>query len=86
MAHEIGHLILGSNEHSEAGIMRDTWTTQQLTSGRSKDWMFLPAQSEQMRQARLLNSTTATAGIEDTNANPKTQTPNPTSQTLTPKS
>ncbi len=84
VAHEIGHLILGSNEHSDAGIMRDTWTMHQLTSAKAKDWLFLPAQSEQMRQARLLNSTTATAGLENTG--PKAQDPNPKSRTLTPKS
>ncbi len=80
LAHEIGHLILGSNEHSHAGIMREAWTAQQLISTRTQDWHFLPAQSEQMRQARLLNSATATAGVE----NLKPQTPNPKSQTAEP--
>jgi hypothetical protein len=62
MAHEIGHLILGSNEHSEAGIMRDTWTAQQITSNKPQDWLFLPRQSDRLREARLLNGggTTAT--------------------------
>ena len=54
IAHEIGHLILASNAHADAGIMRETWTAQQLTSSRAEDWLFLPGQSEQLRQARLL--------------------------------
>jgi hypothetical protein len=61
MAHEIGHLILGSNEHSEAGIMRDTWTAQQIISNRPQDWLFLPRQSDQLREARLLNGDGTTA-------------------------
>jgi hypothetical protein len=73
LAHEIGHLILGTNEHSHAGIMRETWTAQQLTSTRAQDWHFLPAQSEQMRQALLLNSAGANAALE----NHQPQIPNP---------
>lgn len=30
MAHEIGHLLLGSNSHSPTGIMRRHWDDQQL--------------------------------------------------------
>ena len=57
IAHEIGHLILASNTHADSGIMRETWTAQQLTSSRAEDWLFLPSQSEQLRQARLLQGT-----------------------------
>jgi hypothetical protein len=64
MAHEIGHLLLGSNEHSDAGIMRDGWTAQQVSSSRAQDWLFLPRQGERLRQARLLNgSGGATAAV-----------------------
>ena len=56
IAHEVGHLILGSNEHSETGLMREIWTEQQLAGGKPQDWLFLPSQSEQMRQARLLSA------------------------------
>ena len=64
IAHEIGHLILASNAHADSGIMRETWTAQQLTSSRPEDWLFLPGQSEQLRQARLLQGTgTNTAAV-----------------------
>jgi hypothetical protein len=53
IAHEIGHLILGSNQHSDAGIMREIWTVEQLLKNRGRDWVFLPAEGERMRQARL---------------------------------
>jgi hypothetical protein len=56
IAHEIGHLILGSNQHSDAGIMREIWTVEQLLKNRARDWVFLPAESERLRQARLLAS------------------------------
>lgn len=63
IAHEIGHLVLATNEHAEAGIMREIWTVQQLSTAKASDWLFLPDQSEQLRQARLLqgggSSTTA---------------------------
>lgn len=34
MAHEVAHLILGRNEHSETGLMCEIWTEQQLASGK----------------------------------------------------
>jgi hypothetical protein len=70
MAHEIGHLILGSNEHSAAGIMRDTWTAQQITSNRPQDWLFLPRQSERLREARLLNGGGTTVAVRKRGASP----------------
>jgi hypothetical protein len=57
IAHEIGHLILASNAHADAGLMRETWTVQQLMSPKPQDWLFLPSQSEQLRQARVLQGT-----------------------------
>ena len=77
IAHEIGHLILGSNEHSAQGIMREKWTSVQLTSSKPQDWQFLPSQSEQMRQARQLN---LSGGANVLRANPKSQTPHPKSR------
>jgi hypothetical protein len=32
MAHEIGHLLLGSNAHSHLGIMKPRWSTAELQS------------------------------------------------------
>lgn len=31
MAHELGHLLLGSNSHSPTGLMRANWRTKDLT-------------------------------------------------------
>lgn len=40
IAHEIGHQILGSNDHSPRGLMRETWTAEELTRNRPEDWQF----------------------------------------------
>jgi hypothetical protein len=82
LAHEIGHLILGSIDHSNDGIMREVWTSIELTSGRAQDWLFLPGQGEQMRQARLVNSAAPTAAVENArkpdDVSPDAHPPDPT--------
>lgn len=40
IAHEVGHQILGSNAHSARGLMRETWTAEELTRNRPEDWQF----------------------------------------------
>lgn len=49
MAHEIGHLLLGSNSHSDTGLMREMWTVRDLTRNRPDDWLFSHAQREELR-------------------------------------
>lgn len=44
IAHEIGHQVLGSNDHSARGLMRETWTPDELTRNRAEDWQFSTAQ------------------------------------------
>ena len=56
IAHEIGHLILGTNEHSATGLMREVWTVEQLVRNRSEDWQFSPAQTFELRSAWLAGS------------------------------
>lgn len=53
IAHEIGHLILGTNNHSESGLMREVWTVEQLLRNRPEDWQFSPAQTFELRSAWL---------------------------------
>ena len=50
MAHEIGHLLLGSNSHTETGLMREIWTLRDLTRNRPDDWLFSRVQREELRQ------------------------------------
>ena len=50
IAHEIGHLLTGSNTHSRQGLMRALWTTTELRRNLRRDWRFSWVQAETMRQ------------------------------------
>ena len=49
MAHEIGHLLLGTHSHSSIGIMRPFWSGQDLRLDASPYLVFTPDQSRQMK-------------------------------------
>jgi len=48
IAHEVGHLLLGTNNHGTAGIMRPIWTAKELQRRDASDWMFSPEESATM--------------------------------------
>jgi hypothetical protein len=48
-AHEIGHLLLGTNSHSTAGIMHAHWTAQELANAKLGSLVFLENESRRMR-------------------------------------
>jgi len=49
MAHEIGHLLLGSNSHAVNGIMRAHWQDSELRRMCMGTFLFLPEQEKRMR-------------------------------------
>ena len=49
VAHEIGHLLLGTNSHAASGIMRARWQTSELASARKGTLLFSDVESRQMR-------------------------------------
>ena len=49
MAHEVGHLLLGTTRHANRGLMRGTWTTDELRLDRPWDWMLLREDIVRMR-------------------------------------
>ncbi|OFW39264.1 MAG: hypothetical protein A3F70_11540 [Acidobacteria bacterium RIFCSPLOWO2_12_FULL_67_14] len=51
VAHEIGHLLLGTGGHSPAGVMRAIWSPQDLLSNRPGDWAFTPREAGQLQSA-----------------------------------
>ena len=51
VAHEIGHLLLNSPQHSSAGLMRALWSRLELQERRTGDWVFSNAEAETMRLA-----------------------------------
>jgi hypothetical protein len=40
IAHEIGHLLLASNEHATHGLMRAVWSFDEIRRDRAEDWRF----------------------------------------------
>jgi hypothetical protein len=53
IAHEIGHLLLRSNAHTQTGLMREVWTAEQVVRNRREDWTFSPDQNGDLRNARF---------------------------------
>ena len=49
MAHEIGHLLLGSNAHAISGIMRAHWESGELRRIAMGTLVFLPEQAKRMQ-------------------------------------
>jgi hypothetical protein len=52
IAHELGHLLLGSNGHARHGLMRSTWSSDELRRSRPADWTFTREDVEAMRRRR----------------------------------
>jgi len=64
ITHEVGHLLLGTLEHSETGLMRGAWNT---VGRRRSDWFFSAAEAARMRAglaARVLSAPTAIARVQ----------------------
>jgi hypothetical protein len=53
MAHEIGHLLLQSGEHSSEGIMRRNWSSTDFQSAAQSGLHFTAEQSRRMRDEVL---------------------------------
>lgn len=49
IAHEIGHLLLGSSVHPRQGLMRALWLHDELRGTRPAHWRFSPREAAQMR-------------------------------------
>lgn len=53
MAHEVGHVLLGTNAHSHVGIMRPNWQGQELRKVGMGAMLFTPEQGRSI-QTKLL--------------------------------
>jgi len=53
IAHELGHLLLGSGEHVDEGIMRSHWTRKDLHRDRQNLFLFTSEQAERIRTKGL---------------------------------
>jgi hypothetical protein len=61
-AHELGHLLIGSNAHAAAGLMRGSWSWLQIQRARPEDWVFSAADAATIR-LRLQRRQALTAGV-----------------------
>jgi hypothetical protein len=52
VAHEVGHLLLGSQDHAASGLMRGLWSTVTILENRHADWAFTREEGADM-SARL---------------------------------
>ncbi len=59
IAHEIGHLLLGSAEHPRLGLMRAFWSHDELRGLKPANWGFSSREAAQMRQTLRGTSRTA---------------------------
>jgi hypothetical protein len=50
IAHEIGHLLLGSADHARLGLMRALWSHDELRGAKPANWGFSAREAAQMRQ------------------------------------
>jgi hypothetical protein len=53
IAHELGHLLLGNNSHSTAGIMKARWTIRDLERTREASMSFLPVEAKEIHAGVL---------------------------------
>ena len=51
IAHEMGHLLLGSAEHPRLGLMRALWSHEEMRGRKQAYWGFSPREAARMRQA-----------------------------------
>jgi len=51
IAHEVGHLLLGTNHHGSAGLMRAVWSRSDLQRNDPADWLFTAGESLAMSRA-----------------------------------
>jgi hypothetical protein len=63
VAHEIGHLLLGTTEHAAYGLMRATWRADELRRALPLDWIFSGAEGAEMR--RRLSARVAEQPVEE---------------------
>jgi hypothetical protein len=50
IAHEIGHLLLGTNRHASRGLMRAYWSAEELRRAAASQWLFAGKERSQLRE------------------------------------
>jgi hypothetical protein len=63
IAHELGHLLLGTNGHSRAGIMQPRWEPNQVQQLMMGSLLFTPEQSKLMREEARTRMRASSEGL-----------------------
>jgi hypothetical protein len=50
IAHEMGHLLLGTSQHSKGGLMRALWSQDELRGLKTAHWQFSSREAAQLRR------------------------------------
>jgi hypothetical protein len=53
VAHELGHLLLGSNSHAVRGLMQSRWSSEQMRKATQGNLQFTPDQARLIRMQAL---------------------------------
>jgi hypothetical protein len=56
IAHEIGHLLMGTGRHSPRGLMRAIWMRKDFQRVDDDEWLFTPADVTAMRDCARSNA------------------------------
>lgn len=65
IAHELGHLLLGSNSHSGSGIMQSRWERKQIRQATTGALLFTPAQAKDIQVETLRRTRLNTARLNE---------------------
>jgi hypothetical protein len=60
IAHEVGHLLLGTADHAPAGLMRACWLSRELQRDWPPDWMLSGPEGSRMRWRLLVRGRPST--------------------------
>jgi hypothetical protein len=63
MAHEIGHLLLGTNRHASRGLMRASWSSTDLRRSLATQWVFDGKEGDVMRKGIASRLAAAPVGV-----------------------
>jgi hypothetical protein len=63
IAHEIGHLLLGTNSHARRGLMRAAWSPSDLKGNLPVQWLFSKAEGTAMRRSLTARRALTGAGF-----------------------
>jgi hypothetical protein len=68
IAHELGHLLLGTTSHEREGLMRAYWLADEVRRRFTRDWTFSASSILDVRRAAQEVVTTAAAQVVATSS------------------